>query len=178
MTATTSDVERWRELDRRHHLHPFTDNRALWAEGGTRIITHAEGVYIYEASGRRLLDSFAGLWCMALGYGRKELADVASKQMLELPFYNTFFKCTTPPVIALADAIAGLTPEGLDHVFFATSGSEANETIVRMVRHFWNLRGKPLKKVIIGRTFGYHGSTMAAASLGGMSEMQIGRAHV
>ncbi|MFO0997328.1 MAG: aspartate aminotransferase family protein [Alphaproteobacteria bacterium] len=171
MTATSGEVQRWRELDRRHHLHPFTDSKALWAEGGTRIITHGEGVYIHDANGKRLLDSFAGLWCMALGYGETRLVEAASRQMRELPFYNSFFKCTTTPVIALADAIARLTPPGLDHVFFATSGSEANDTIVRMVRHFWNLEGKREKKTIIGRAFAYHGSTLAAASLGGMGEM-------
>lgn len=160
-----------RALDRRHHFHPFTDNKALWAEGGTRVITRGEGVYIYDAAGKRILDAFAGLWCVALGYGRKELAEAAYAQMLELPFYNTFFKCTTPRVTELSAVLAALTPPGLDHVFFANSGSEANETIVKAVRHFWNLNGKPKKKTFISRTYGYHGSTMVTTSLGGMVEM-------
>ena len=165
-------VDELRALDRRHHFHPFTDNKALWEEGGgTRVITRGEGVYIYDAEGNRILDAFAGLWCVALGYGRKELAEAAYQQMQELPFYNTFFKCTTPRVTELSAAIAELTPPGLDRVFFATSGSEANETIVKAIRHFWNLHGKPTKKHFIGRTYGYHGSTMATTSLGGMAEM-------
>lgn len=163
-------VDELRALDRRHHFHPFTDHKALWAEG-TRVITRGEGVYIFDAEGNKILDAFAGLWCVALGYGRKELAEAAYQQMNELPFYNTFFKCTTPRVTELSAAIAELTPPGLDHVFFATSGSEANETIVKAVRHFWNLQGKPNKKTFIGRTYGYHGSTMVTTSLGGIAEM-------
>ncbi len=168
---TAQDPKALRDADRRHHLHPFTDNKALWAEGGTRVIASAEGVYIVEDSGKRILDGFAGLWCVALGYSRPELAEVASRQMRTLPFYNTFFKCTTEPTAALARRIAALTPPGLERVFFANSGSEANDTIIRMVRIFWNLRAKPKKKIFIGRTFSYHGSTMASASLGGMTEM-------
>ena len=113
----------------------------------------------------------AGLWCVNVGYGRKELAEVAYKQMLELPYYNTFFQSATPPSIELAEKLAEITPAGLDHVFFASSGSEANDTIVRMIRHFWNLEGRPEKKTFISRLHGYHGSTMAAASLGGMAAM-------
>jgi putrescine aminotransferase len=169
MTAT--DPKALREADKRHHFHPFTDNKALWAEGGTRVIARGEGVYIVEDSGKRILDGFAGLWCVALGHGRRELADAAARQMAELPFYNTFFKCTTEPVTALASEIAAVAPAGLDRIFFANSGSEANETIIRMVRHFWNLHGKTKKKILIGRHFGYHGSTLASASLGGMGEM-------
>ncbi|MBM3540602.1 MAG: aminotransferase class III-fold pyridoxal phosphate-dependent enzyme, partial [Alphaproteobacteria bacterium] len=165
------DPKAIRESDRRHHFHPFTDNKALWAEGGTRVIAKGEGVYIVEDSGKRILDGFAGLWCVALGHGRRELAEAAYRQMQALPFYNTFFKCTTEPVTELAAEIAAVAPPGLDRVFFANSGSEANETIIRMVRHFWNLNGKPKKRIFIGRRFGYHGSTLASASMGGMGEM-------
>ena len=161
----------WRESDSRHHLHPFTDTKALAAKGGSRIITSAEGVYLTDSEGNRLLDAMAGLWCVNVGYGRKELAEAAYKQMLELPYYNTFFQSATPPSIELAEKLAEITPAGLDHVFFASSGSEANDTIVRMVRHFWNLEGRPEKKTFVSRVFGYHGSTMASASLGGMAAM-------
>ena len=148
----------WRESDKRHHLHPFTDTKALAQKGGTRIITKAEGLYLGDSEGNR-------------GYGRKELADVAYQQMLELPYYNTFFQSATPPSIELAEKLAAITPDGLEHVFFASSGSEANDTIVRMIRHFWNLQGRPEKKTFISRTYAYHGSTMAATSLGGMTAM-------
>ncbi|MGH6946271.1 MAG: aminotransferase class III-fold pyridoxal phosphate-dependent enzyme, partial [Kiloniellales bacterium] len=162
---------RWRESDTRHHLHPFTDYAGLAKEGGSRIITKAEGVYLTDSEGERLLDGMAGLWCVNVGYGRKELADAAYRQMLDLPFYNTFFKTSTPPPIELAEKLAELTPKGLDRVFFANSGSEANDTIVRMVRHFWNLEGKPTKKTVISRRYAYHGSTMASTSLGGLTAM-------
>jgi putrescine aminotransferase len=151
-------------------LHPFTDTALLNREG-VRVITKAEGVYLWDSEGRRLIDGMAGLWCVNLGYGRKELAEAAYRQMLELPYYNTFFKTATPPSVELSKVLVDLAPEGLNHVFYASSGSEANDTIVRMVRHFWNLMGKTDKKTIISRIYGYHGSTMASASLGGMTAM-------
>ncbi|WP_282606909.1 aspartate aminotransferase family protein [Pelagibius sp. Alg239-R121] len=161
----------WREADAAHHLHPFTDGKALAKDGGSRIITKAEGVWLTDSEGNQILDGMAGLWCVNLGYGRKELAQVAYDQMLELPYYNTFFKTATPSSVELAEKLARITPEGLNHVFYGSSGSEANDTIVRMVRHFWNLAGKPSKKIFISRNNAYHGSTMAAASLGGMAAM-------
>jgi putrescine aminotransferase len=161
----------WRRADTAHHLHPFTDYKALAEEGGSRIITRAEGVHLWDADGRRILDGMAGLWCVNVGYGRRELAEAARRQMLELPYYNTFFKTATVPSVALAETLSALTPPGLDRVFFASSGSEANDTAVRLVRHYWNLHGKPAKKTFIGRRYGYHGSTMAAASLSGMTPM-------
>ena len=160
----------WQALDRAHHLHPFTDTTQLNREG-VRIITKAEGVHLWDSEGRRLIDGMAGLWCVNVGYGRKELAEAAYRQMLELPYYNTFFKTATPPSVELSKLLVELTPDGLNHVFYAGSGSEANDTIVRMVRHFWNLMGRPGKKTIISRIYGYHGSTMASASLGGMPAM-------
>ncbi|MFQ6017615.1 MAG: aspartate aminotransferase family protein [Kiloniellaceae bacterium] len=170
MPARNATV-RWREADTRHHLHPFTDYRRLATEGGSRIITRAEGVTLTDSEGKRLLDGMAGLWCVNVGYGRKELAEAAYRQMLELPYYNTFFKTATPSSVELAEKLAELTPKGLNHVFYGSSGSEANDTIVRLVRHFWNLQGRTAKKTFIGREHAYHGSTMAAASLGGMAAM-------
>ena len=113
----------------------------------------------------------AGLWCVAIGYGRDELADAASKQMRELPYYNLFFMTAHPPVLELSKAIAEIAPEGMNHVFFTGSGSEGNDTMLRMVRHYWAIKGQPDKKVIISRKNGYHGSTVAGASLGGMTYM-------
>ena len=168
--AATRTTAEWQELDRRHHLHPFTDYKAL-AKEGSRIITRAAGVYLWDSEGNRILDGMAGLWNVNVGYGRKEIAEAAYQQMLELPYYNTFFKTATPPPIALSKTLIELTPPGLNRVFFASSGSEANDTIVRMVRHYWNLVGKPNKKTFISLKYAYHGSTMVAASLGGISEM-------
>lgn len=161
----------WREADSKHHLHPFTDTKGLANEGGSRIITKAEGVWLTDSEGNQILDGMAGLWCVNMGYGRKELAQAAYDQMLELPYYNTFFKTATPPSIELSEKLAKITPDGLNHVFYGSSGSDANDTIVRMVRHFWNLARKPNKKIFISRNNAYHGSTMAAASLGGMAAM-------
>ncbi len=160
----------WQAVDTRHHLHPFTHYQSL-AKEGSRIIVRAQGPYLWDSEGERILDSMAGLWCVNVGYGRKELAEAAYRQMLELPYYNTFFKTATPPSIELSRLLVELTPKGLNHVFFGSSGSDANDTVVRMVRHYWNLQGKPAKKTFIGRELGYHGSTMTGASLGGMSAM-------
>jgi putrescine aminotransferase len=160
----------WQGLDAAHHLHPFTDHKALH-EGKVRVITGADGVFLTDSQGNRILDGMAGLWCVAAGYSRRELVDAASAQMTKLPYYNTFFKTTTPPVVALAQRLARLTPAGLDHAFFACSGSEAVDTALRMARVYWQTVGKPAKKIVIGREYGYHGSTTLGASAGGMVDM-------
>lgn len=160
----------WQALDAAHYLHPFTDSRALAARG-TRVVTRAEGVYLYDSEGHRILDGMSGLWCVALGYGRPELAEAAYRQMQQLPYYNSFFQCANPPAIELAAKLAELTPPQFNHVFFSGSGSEANDTFVRLARRYWMLRGEPERQVIISRWNGYHGSTMAGASLGGMKAM-------
>jgi len=106
-----------------------------------------------------------------VGYGRQELVDAATDQMQELPYYNNFFQTTHPPAIELSKALVDISPSQFNHVFFTNSGSEANDTVVRMVRHFWALEGKPEKTVIISRENAYHGSTVAGSSLGGMKGM-------
>ena len=164
-------TERYRQLDRDHHLHPFTDFKAL-GEEGSRIVTHAEGVYIHDSEGHRILDAMAGLWCVNLGYGRTELVEAAAAQMRELPYYNSFFKSTHPPAVKLAEALCRLAPAHINHVFFTGSGSEANDTVLRMVRRFWALEGKPDKQWVIARDNAYHGSTVAGMSLGGMAPMR------
>ncbi|MFT5592418.1 MAG: putrescine aminotransferase [Oceanicoccus sp.] len=166
-TLNTQDIQ---HIDANHHLHPFTNTGALNAKGA-RIIEKAEGVYIWDSEGKKLLDGMAGLWCVNMGYGRKELADVAYKQMQELPYYNTFFQTSHQPATELAKEIASVTPHDLDHIFFANSGSEAVDTIMRLVRHYWAIKGKPYRNIIIARDNAYHGSTLAGASLGGMGGM-------
>jgi putrescine aminotransferase len=157
-------------LDAAHHMHPFTDHAAL-AKKGVRVITRAKGVRLWDSEGNEILDGMAGLWCVNIGYGRGELADVAARQMRELPYYNTFFQTTHVPAIALSAKIAELAPGDLNHVFYAGSGSEANDTNIRMVRHYWAMKGKPEKTIFIARKNAYHGSTMGSASLGGMQAM-------
>ncbi|CDM40879.1 aspartate aminotransferase family protein [Ectopseudomonas oleovorans] len=160
----------WQALSQAHHLAPFSDYKQL-AEKGPRIITEAKGVHLWDSEGNKILDGMAGLWCVAVGYGREELVEAAATQMRQLPFYNTFFQTAHPPVLELAHAIAQLAPAGMNHVFFTGSGSEGNDTMLRLVRHYWACKGQPNKKIIIGRENGYHGSTVAGASLGGMKFM-------
>lgn len=164
------DTRTLQALDAAHHLHPFNDNAAL-AKKGTRILTRGQGCHVWDAEGNQLLDAFAGLWCVNIGYGRRELAAVAAAQMEQLAYYNSFFQCTTEPTIALAAQLAELAPGDLNHAFFTNSGSEANDTILRLVRHFWAVQGQPEKSIFIGRHNGYHGTTMGGASLGGMKAM-------
>lgn len=170
MTSKNPQTQAWQQLSNDHHLAPFSDFKQL-KEVGPRIITHAKGVYLWDSEGHKILDGMAGLWCVAIGYGRDELADAASKQMRELPYYNLFFMTAHPPVLELSKVIADIAPEGMNHVFFTGSGSEGNDTMLRMVRHYWAIKGQPNKKVIISRKNGYHGSTVAGASLGGMTYM-------
>lgn len=165
------DVAELRRLDVAHHLPAQADHKVIAELGGSRIITRAEGCTIHDGDGNALLDGMAGLWCVNVGYGRSELADVAHEQMLELPYYNTFFKTATPPTVRLATKVAGLLGAPLNHVFFNSSGSEANDTVFRLVRHYWKLKGEPQRKVFISRWNAYHGSTVAGVSLGGMKAM-------
>lgn len=167
INTPTADLQ---ARDAAHHLHPFTDHAALHQKGA-RVIVQAEGVWLTDSDGERILDAMAGLWCVNIGYGREELARVGYEQMRRLPYYNTFFQTTHPPAIDLAERIARLAPGPLNHVMFASSGSEANDTNIRLVRHYWAAKGKPEKTVIISRRNGYHGSTMGGASLGGMAAM-------
>jgi len=160
----------WQGLDSAHHLHPFTDHKSLH-ESKVRVITSADGVFINDADGNRILDGMAGLWCVDVGYSRRELVEAAAAQMTKLPYYNTFFKTTTPPAVALSQRLANLAPAGLDHVFFASSGSEAVDSALRLARVYWQTLGKPGKKIIISREYGYHGSTTLGASAGGMVDM-------
>src|SRR5512139_3435496 len=167
MTRTTQD---WQTADASHYLHPFTDYKSLSAKG-SRIITRADNIYLWDSEGHKILDAMSGLWCVNVGYGRQELIDAATKQLETLPFYNAFFQTATPPAIELAELLAQVTPPQFQHVFFSGSGSEGNDTVVRMVRRYWDILGQPQRKIIISRKNAYHGSTMAGASLGGMSGM-------
>ena len=168
------DTQLIQALDREHFLHPFTDFKDL-ASHGARVITRAENIYVWDSEGHKILDAMSGLWCVNVGYGREELASAAYRQMMTLPYYNSFFQTTNVPAVQLAAKLSALAPEvggrSFKHVFYSSSGSESNDSNVRMVRRYWDLAGQPERKIIIGRINGYHGSTMAGASLGGMSGM-------
>ncbi|MGR3821239.1 MAG: aspartate aminotransferase family protein [Salipiger marinus] len=170
LVSVNSPTSELQALDAAHHMHPFTTAQDL-ARKGARVITRAEGCWLTDSEGERILDGMAGLWCVNVGYGRRELADVAQRQMLELPYYNTFFQTTHVPVIQLAAKIAELAPDDLNTVFFASSGSEANDTNLRLVRTYWQEKGEPQRDVIISRWNGYHGSSVGSGSLGGMKGM-------
>ncbi len=172
--AERHDTKAIQALDSAHYIHPFTDHADL-ATRGARVITQAQGIYIWDSEGQKILDAMSGLWCVNAGYGRKELADAAYQQLMTLPYYNSFFQTTNVPAVQLASKLAALAPEvrgrRFEHVFFSSSGSESNDTNVRLVRRYWDLMGQPQRKTLIGRHNAYHGSTMAGASLGGMSGM-------
>ena len=162
--------EDWQELDKNHYLHPFTDHKDLHKRR-SQIITRADGVYIYDADDKKILDGMSGLWCVNAGYGRQEIIAAAAEQMQELPYYNSFFQCSNPPAIELSALLQEISQPQFKRIFFAGSGSESNDTIVRMVRTYWDLMGQPERHTIISRNNAYHGSTVAAASLGGMKAM-------
>ena len=168
--TTQRQSPQFAELDALHHLHPFTNHKSLRA-GSTRVIVRGDGPYIWDSEDRRVLDGMAGLWTCNVGYGRKELAQAAYDQILELPFYNTFFKTTHPPVALLSKKLAEIAPGALNQVFYGSSGSEANDTAIRLIRHYWALKGQPKRRVIISRKNAYHGSTIAAGSMGGMAHV-------
>ncbi|WP_304176243.1 aspartate aminotransferase family protein [Phenylobacterium aquaticum] len=165
------DIAELKRLDLAHHLPAQADHKVIAALGGSRIITRADGCYIHDGEGHTILDGMAGLWCVNVGYGRQELAQAAYDQMLELPYYNTFFKTATPPAVRLAAKIAEKMGGNLTHVFYNSSGSEANDTVFRLARHYWKLKGEPNRKIFISRWNAYHGSTVAGVSLGGMKHM-------
>jgi putrescine aminotransferase len=160
----------WRALDAAHHVHPFSDTAALNQEG-VRVITRGDGVYLWDSEGKRIIDGMAGLWCVQLGYGNRELAEAGYEALKTLPYYNHFFKTSNPWTIELAAKLATLLPDGHDHVLFANSGSEANDSALKLIRYYWNLKRKPEKKIHLSRELSYHGVTFGGASLSGLTPM-------
>jgi putrescine---pyruvate transaminase len=156
-----------RRLDQAHHLHPFTDHADLHAHG-THVIESAAGCFVTDESGRRLLDGLAGLWCVNVGYGRTEIADAVHAQMTAVAYYPSFFNTTTEPAIRLAAALAAQAPAPLNKVFFCNSGTEANETALKLIRAYHTLRGRRGKTKILTRTFAYHGVSLATTSMTGL----------
>jgi putrescine aminotransferase len=165
-----NQTQHWRALDAAHHIHPFTQTEAL-AREGVRVITRARGVYLWDSDGIKLIDGMSGLWCVQLGYGNKELARAGCEALNTLPYYNHFFKTTNPWTVELAAKLASLLPQGHSRILFANSGSEATDTALKLIRYYWNLKGRPEKKIHLSRTLSYHGVTMAAASLSGLTPM-------
>lgn len=164
MTALPNSLQ---ARDVAYHLHPYTDARRH-ERNGPMVIERGEGIHVFDDQGRSYIEAMAGLWSVGVGFGETRLAEAAMRQMKKLPYYHTFSHKSHEPAIALAEALVTMTPQGLDHVFFTNSGSEANDTVVKLVWYYNNARDRPQKKKFIARTGGYHGITVAASSLTGL----------
>ena len=169
-TASDRSAADWKKLDKNHYLHPFTDFKSL-GKKKSRIITRGDGIYIYDSDNNKILDGMSGLWCVNIGYGRQELVEAATEQLKELPYYNSFFQCATPPSIELAHLLKSITQPQFNRVFYTGSGSEAIDTMIRVTRRYWELMDQPERKTIIARENAYHGSTIGGVSLSGMKMM-------
>lgn len=156
-----------RDADEKFHLHPFTNHDDMH-KAGTHVVTGSGGVYVVDQDDRKLMDGLAGLWCVNVGYGRREIADAVYKQMLEVPYYPSFFNTTTEPAVHLAEKLAAMAPKRINRSIFCNSGSEANESAVKLVRGYWKLKGKPGKYKILTRTYAYHGVGVATTSMTGL----------
>ena len=158
--------EIWRK-DRAHVIHPYTDF-ATFQNEGSHVISGASGCYITDIEGNEYLDAIAGLWCANIGHGRADMAEAIASQVAKMQYYNPFGHTTNEPAAVLAEKLAQLAPGSLNHVYFTCGGSTANDSAIRVIHYYNNLRGKPNKKHIISRNNGYHGSTYIAASLTGI----------
>ncbi len=156
--------------DIKYHIHPHTNFRQH-EQTGSLVLERGEGVYVYDDEGKKYLEAMAGLWCASLGFSEKRLAEAAYKQMLELPYYHTFSYKTHTPIVELAERLVELAPQSVSKVIFQSSGSEANDTAVKLVHYYNNSIGRPEKKKIISRMKAYHGTTRTAASLTGLPNM-------
>jgi putrescine aminotransferase len=165
--AALSQLNQLQQADRSFHLHPFTNHVEMHAQG-THIIVSGNGCWLRDATGQRLLDALAGLWCVNVGYSCREIIDAVNQQMVRLPYYCSFFNTTNEPAVRLAERLAKLAPPRLKHTLFCNSGSEANETALKIIRAWQKLRGRAGKTKILSRTFAYHGVTLATASLTGL----------
>jgi len=154
-------------------LHPYT-NLAAFREQGPLILDRAEGITVYDVAGKPYIDGMAGLWCTALGYGNAELIEAATQQMHNLSFAHIFGGKSHDPAIALAEKLKEISPAPASKVFFASSGSEANDTQIKLAWYYNNARGKTAKKTILSRKRAYHGTTLAAASLTGLPHNHAG----
>jgi adenosylmethionine-8-amino-7-oxononanoate aminotransferase len=161
--STTAAIQ---DKDLRHHIHPWGDHHAMRSQGAS-VLMRGEGAYVWDSDGNRFIDGVAGLWCVNIGHGRAEMADAIAQQVRTLTYYSSFGSQTNPVAAELAERLCRLTPEGLNHVFFSTSGSDANETAIRTVLRYFTLIGKPKKRHILTLEDAYHGSTYLTASMSG-----------
>lgn len=148
-----------------HLIHSFADLHDVKQDGGPTVITSAEGAYVQNSEGEKLIDGIGGLWCVNIGHGRHEIIEAITKQLQELDYYSTFYNLTHPLAAELAEKVTSLAPANLNHVYFANSGSVANDTAIRILHHYYNRIGKPEKKKILSRIGAYHGSTHLAIAM-------------
>ncbi|CUK10194.1 Taurine--pyruvate aminotransferase [Ruegeria denitrificans] len=153
--------------DRDHVLHPYTDF-TTFKEEGSQVIEGAKGMYVTDTEGRRLLDGIAGLWCVNVGHGRREMADAISEQVLKMQYYNPFGHSSNVPAAELGYWLASHAPGNLNHVYYTTGGSTANDAAIRLVHYYFTMKGQHRKKKIISRNDAYHGATYVAAELTGI----------
>ncbi len=158
--------------DRATLVHQQTDLKAH-QEHGSLLIAGGEGVYVFDESGNRYLEAMAGLWCASLGFSEKRLAEAAYRQLLKMPYYHTFNQKGHLPSVDLAEKLLSVAPPPMARVLFQCSGSEANDAAIKLIWYYHNAIGKPAKKKIIGRVRGYHGNTVAAASVSGQPHMYM-----
>jgi putrescine aminotransferase len=161
MTLTNASLA---HIDRDHLIHPVTSFRGH-EEHGPRILTHGEGMWLTDDAGKRVIDAFAGLWCVNVGYGQQSIVEAAAAQMAQLPYATGYFHFASEPAIKLAGELTRLTPPGLDHVLFTLGGSDAVDSAIRYITHYFNAIGKPAKKQFIALEWGYHGSSSNGAGL-------------
>jgi len=164
---TEEMLQTLQKADQAFHLHPFTHHPEMHAQG-THVIVSGDGCFLTDATGRRLLDGLAGLWCVNVGYGRREIVEAVHQQMERLSYYCSFFNTSNEPAIRLAERLARLAPSRLHHTLFCNSGSEANESALKVIRAWQKIRGKSGKTKILSRSFSYHGVTLAATSMTGL----------
>jgi 4-aminobutyrate--pyruvate transaminase len=160
------------KLDVTHLLHPYSQVARL-EENGPLIIERGEGCYVFDQSGRPYLEAMSGLWCTSLGFSEKRLVKAATDQMSKLPYYQCFGPRSHQPALELAEALTAVAPDGLDHVLFASSGSEANDSAVKLAWYYHNALGQPGRKKIIARKGSYHGVTVISGSLTGQKRVHL-----
>jgi L-2,4-diaminobutyrate transaminase len=162
------------EIDRRHLFHPFTALASHERSGPPVVIVRGEGTWLEDDRGRRYLDVMAGLWCVNVGYGRREITEALSRQATDLSYCHAFSGFSSDKPVLLAQQLINMAPVPMSKVFFGNSGSDANDTQVKIVWYYQNVRGRPLKKKIIARQRGYHGVTIMSGGLTGLSGVHAG----
>ncbi len=161
------------EIDRDHLIHPVSSFRGH-ERHGARILTAGDGMWLTDNDGRRILDAFAGLWCVNVGYGQDSIVEAAAEQMRRLPYATGYFHFSSEPAIRLADELTTLAPAGLDHIYFTLGGSDAIDSAIRYIVHYFNAIGQPQKKQFIALEWGYHGSSSNGAGLTALANFHRG----